>query len=79
MVEGEYCITIKSSEEGKVRGRKTLEQEQGLIPALPFLTLDRVDVDLDRVYSVSIEPTANTTDDHQGLSYAVDGRAGPQE
>lgn len=50
MVEGECCITIKSSEEGKVRGRKTLEQDQGLIPALPSLALDRVDVDLDRVF-----------------------------
>lgn len=50
MVEGDCCITIKSSEEGKVRGRKTLEQAQGLIPALPSLALDRVDVDLDRVF-----------------------------
>lgn len=48
-----------------------MEQDQGLKPALPFLALDRVDVEIWIGNSVSMEQAANTTDGHQGRSYAA--------
>lgn len=71
-----YFITIKSSKEGKVRGRgrKTLEQDQSLISALHVLlcdfgALDRVVVEI--WYSVNTEQAANTMDGHQGRAVTV--------